>query len=224
MMAEQSGADTSRSMSRRRLAIIVLAALVIAAVFTFSLLYLSSKNKQRVKGFKSYLKGDWETVEDETKNVAAAMSRTESPTDLTNLSTASGKMRSEVQDIMTRREGTCPPSWYRIVLNRENTALASLESYLELVSHLVKEANVDTLGQSLSLLENRARRARSDIIIWSLVSSHRQNSLELLGANKEKVLGNWRAAWGNEKPEDFFVSKSQVSFPAADNAISKVVV
>lgn len=76
---------------------------------------------------------------------------------------------------MTRREGTSPPYGYRIVLNRENTALASLERYLELVSHLVKEANVDTLGQSLSLLENRARRARSDIIIWSLVSRHRQN-------------------------------------------------
>jgi len=61
-------------------------------------------------------------------------------------------------------------------------------------------------------------------VIWSLVSSRRKMALEMMGATKETALGNWRAAWGNDKPEDFFVSKSQIDFPAADSEGVKVVV
>jgi len=285
-MAEESEPEVAKPRSRRWLAVIILTLAVDAAGLTFFILYRAMKNERIVKDFKASIRSDWEIIGDEANELEAGMSLTASPSDLPKLSKASDEMRHEVQGIIARRKQTSTPSGYAEVLDRGETALASLDSYLGMVSSLTRSTNAETIGQNPSLLENRARRARSDMgdflsdatflkgsipgdlfqagsviqdaleppgnavneqeredvykavdtfmtadiknfeteVIWSLVSSRKNMALEMMGVTKETVLGNWRAAWGNDKQEDFFVSKSQIDFPAADSEGVKVVV
>ena len=162
-MAEEPEHEVAKPRSRRWLAVIILTLAVDAAGLTFFILYRAMKNERIVKDFKASIRSDWEIIGDEANELEAGMSLTESPSDLPKLSKASDEMRHEVQGIIARRKQTSPPSGYAEVLDREETALASLDSYLGMVSSLTRSTNADTIGQNPSLLENRARNARSDM-------------------------------------------------------------
>jgi hypothetical protein len=61
-------------------------------------------------------------------------------------------------------------------------------------------------------------------VLWSLTSTTRRTALELLGVSKEKFAADWRKAWGERVPVEYYLSRQDINPGDQNTAVLKVVV
>jgi len=158
---------------RRRLAIkvaVACIAIVLAAGTGFFLHRWIAGARAR-ETFRREASENWDEIQSESEEVAAALEKVTSPSDLNDVADVSSGMRGFIEGILRELEGEQVPSDYQDLSRKQQTALEDLKAYTEYIEELSESGDEEMVESGRGVLENKSRRALSSVNEFMAVAS-----------------------------------------------------